>query len=114
MTQSMIVKDLMSAFLMGGFIIAGVKFLAMEVNPSVAAVFGAIPIGMISSNFITDDKVERYVQSYLGVVFMLLIAAITYYVLLKKYEVNRYIAFGISLALWAILSFGRLHIVGQL
>lgn len=114
MSQTMIVKDLISAFLMGGFIIAGVKFLAMEVNPSVAAVFGAIPIGMISSNFIADDKVEHYVQSYVGVIFMLLIAAIVYYILLKKYEINRYVAFGISLTLWAILSFGRLHLVGKL
>lgn len=110
----MIVKDFISAFLMGGFIIAGVKFLAMEVNPSVAAVFGAIPIGMISSNFIATDRVESYMRSYISVILMLLIASIVYYILLKKYDINRYIAFGISLTLWAILSFGRLHIKGML
>lgn len=76
------VKDLIVPFLLGGTIIAGVKFAATHLdNPALAAMLGGLPTGLISIYFLAQEETIGYAKNYFHVTLCLLTAIMVFYLL---------------------------------
>ena len=88
-------------FLVGGGTIALVKYLAEDVNPGLAAVFAGLPIGLISSRFITSNKkFDSYISNYFWVTLILLTAVILANVLFRHFKLSKSLSFWLALGFW--------------
>ena len=88
-------------FVVGGGTIALVKYLAENVNPALAAIFGGLPIGLISSHFITDsNKFHSYIKNYFWVTLILLTSVILVNVLFRKAKLSKSISFWVAIGFW--------------
>ena len=97
-------------FLIGGFTVAGIKFLSNVVGPIWAALLGAAPIGYISSYYIKDsDKIIPYLTNYIYTLISIIIGAILYIYLLHI-KLDRNISLIIGLIFIAIINVIRIII----
>ena len=99
------IKELIIPFLLGGSIIAGVKFTSENIhNPAVAAILGAIPTGLISIYFISPNKSTSYSHSYFYLTIILPISVLIFYLLSIHTKLNKNLILLISLIIWIILA----------
>ena len=108
------ITALLEPFLIGGSIIAGVKWASLYLNPGLAAVIGGVPTGLISSMFITEDKRDDYVYNYIFVSAILLAAVLVYYFVLTKTGISRTNAFIIAIGFWIIVQLINQYRLGNL
>lgn len=88
-------------FLIGGLTVAGIGFAGNNVsNKAIAGLIAAMPIGMPSSIFIDDKKVEQYAYNLLIMTFVLLAATFSNWALLKYGKMDKYKSVGISMAIF--------------
>jgi hypothetical protein len=96
-------KNLIVPFLIGGTVIAGVKYASVHIkNPAVAAIIGGVPTGLISIYFVSDEKTLKYAHNYFFVTLSLLSAIAVFYVLHTYTKLKKDVALLISLIFWAI------------
>lgn len=105
---------LLEPFLIGGSIIAGVKWASLYLNPGLAAVVGGVPTGLISSMFITEQQRDDYVYNYIFVTAILLAAVLVYYFILTKTEVSKTYAFIIAIVFWIVAQLVNQYRLGNL
>jgi len=97
------VKKLIVPFLIGGTVIAGVKYASTHIkNPAVAAIIGGVPTGLISIYFVSDEKTLKYAHNYFFVTLSLLSAIAVFYTLHTYTKLSKNVAVIVSLIFWAI------------
>ena len=108
------IKGLIIPFLIGGTVIAGVKYASEHIkNPAVAAVIGGIPTGLISIYFIADAKCLKYAHNYFFVTLSLLAAIAIFYSIYTYSNLSKGISLAISLVCWTILIMLRYLTTGK-
>jgi len=98
-------KELIIPFLLGGSIIAGVKFTSEHIhNPAVAAILGAIPTGLISIYFISPNKSISYAHNYFYLTIILPVSVLIFYLLSIHTKLDKNLILLISLIIWVIMA----------
>ena len=112
-------------FLIGGTVIAGIKYTSHHMPQKYAAVVGALPLGLLSTLFIIEaNKTDAYIKNYTMQTFVTVLAGLgyligshVYYKYSKKNKdrdisVERVrIAYIISVVAWIVLSVLKLELV---
>jgi len=107
-------KNLGIPFLIGGTVIAGVKYASIHIkNPAVAAIIGGIPTGLLSIYFISDDKTLKYAHNYFFVTLSLLAAIAIFYTLHTYTNMSKNTIWIISLICWALFIGIRYMLAGK-
>ena len=97
------IKSLVVPFLIGGSVIAGVKYASIHIkNAAVAAIIGGVPTGLISIYFIKDSKSLRYCHNYFFVTLSLLTSIAIFYILRTYTDLKKDVILLISLICWAV------------
>lgn len=103
-----LMKNLVIPFLLGGSIIAGVKYTATKLhNPALAAILGGLPIGLMSIYFVSTSEASSYAYNYFYVTLILLMSIMLFYVLYTHGNLSKNIAWGITMVCWAVLILSR-------
>ena len=112
-------------FLIGGTVIAGIKWTSHHMPQKYAAVVGALPLGLLSPLFIIEaNKTDAYIKHYPIQTFVTVLAGLgyligshTYYKFSKKQK-NRditqervKIAYIVSVVAWIVLSILKLELM---
>lgn len=98
------IKNFIVPFLLGGSIIASVKYIATySNNPGLAAVAGGLPTGLISIYFLTQDQTIPYAQNYFYVTLILATSIILFYLLRIHTSWDKNIILLVALLTWATL-----------
>lgn len=90
-------------FLIGGIIIGSVRLAASKVSVFWAAIFGALPLGIISMFFIANSQAEDYTKNYVQIA-VISIVAIVFMLVLLAMNVPRVPVVIIGLVTWAALN----------
>tara|TARA_B110000908_G_C10077973_1_gene368205 strand:+ start:359 stop:712 length:354 start_codon:yes stop_codon:yes gene_type:complete len=107
-------KNLIIPFLIGGTVIAGVKYASVHIkNPAIAAIIGGVPTGLISIYFVSDGKTLKYAHNYFYVTLSLLMAIAIFYTLHTYTNMSKDAVLAISLVCWAIFIAIRYMLAGK-
>jgi hypothetical protein len=99
------IKSLIIPFIIGGFTVAGVKFASKNIsNTAIAALIGAIPIGLISIVFISNDKSLGYSENYFFITLALLTSIAFFYTLRTYTNWNKNLILVLALILWGVIA----------
>lgn len=108
------VKNLIIPFLIGGTVIAGVKYASVHIkNPAVAAIIGGVPTGLISIYFVTDGKSLKYAHNYFFVTLSLLAAIAIFYTLHTYTNISKNMSVALALVCWATFIAIRYTLAGK-
>jgi len=100
-------------FLIGGTIISGVKLLSQYTSPSVAALLGGLPTGVIASFFLNSKKDKKeYYDGYIYSSFILFLSVVVIHFLLNKTTLPADPVAAAGLVAWAIFSYTLFSILG--
>jgi len=103
-----VVRSVVISFIIGGSIIALVKYVATRVkDPALASAIAGLPIGLIAIFFLTKDEAGKYAENYIFVTISLLSAITTFYVLYSNKKTSQTGALFIAIGVWIFLVFGR-------
>ena len=106
-----ILRNLVVPFLVGGTTVASVKFAASHMhNPGLAAIFGGIPIGLLSLYFVADREIYSYAINYFYVTMILGIVVLTFYILHSYTSWGKNAVLAIVVIVWIVLVAGRYSI----
>ncbi len=98
------INSLPGQFLIGGLTVAGIAYFSNNAsNPLVAGLIGALPVGMPSSVFVDDSKVEAYSLNLMLMTIPLVLATISNWYLISKMKLTKYKSVGISLTLFILI-----------
>ena len=93
-------------FLIGGLTVAGIGYFGNVVsNPALAALIAAVPIGMPSTVFIDNNKIEGYSYSLVLMTVVLLTVSITNWLFISKFHFSKYKSVAISMLLFVVLGY---------
>ena len=99
--------EYVKAFIIGGCVIAGSKFVSTVASPALAPIVGGMPTGIIASFFLqTNEKKRLYFDGYFYSSILLALAIVAIDLFSnhnKKMDVN-YISI-LGLIIWGILSY---------
>ena len=102
------VKNLLVPFLIGGTTIAAVKFVASNLhNPGLAAIFGGVPVGLVSLFFVANSETLTYAVNYFYVTMILGISILTFYILHTYTSWSKNTVLAVSLVTWLTLAGGK-------
>jgi hypothetical protein len=102
------IKSLIVPFLIGGGVIAGVKFAATHLaNPMLAAAIGGIPTGIIAIFFLKSTETVGYSSNYFFVNLILATSTLLFIILNTRFKVHKNIATPVALVLWLVLVLAR-------
>lgn len=91
-------------FIIGGLTVAGIAYFGNNAtNPAIAGLIGALPVGMPSSVFVDDAKVESYAYNLMLMSIPLLLATILNWYLIAKMKFTKYKSVGISMLLFVMI-----------
>lgn len=94
-------------FLIGGSVVAGAKYVSQIANPAYAGLVSGMPMGLIASFFMANDKVrKKFYGGYMVTDIVTALAISFLYILTRimpKTPVN-YIS-GVGYIIWLIISF---------
>lgn len=108
MSSHNLVKSLLVPFLIGGTTIAVVKYVASTLNnPALAAIFGGIPVGLVSIFFVANSESISYSINYFYVTMILGASILTFYALHTYTSLSKNVVLVIALATWLALAGGR-------
>lgn len=98
------IKEVLVPFLIGGTIVASVKFAATHLdNPALAAILGGLPTGLLSIYFLTYDKTKDYAMNYFFVTLILATSIALFYILRTHTKLSKNAIWGIAVATWVTL-----------
>ena len=102
------IKSLIIPFLIGGTVIAGVKFAATHLaNPLLAAAIGGIPTGIIAIFFLKSAETAGYISNYFFINLILATSTLLLLILNIHFGVHKNIATPSALVLWLLLVLAR-------
>lgn len=105
--KSMIGKIINSTpgqFIIGGLTVAGIAYFSNNAsNPAIAGLIGALPVGMPSSVFVDDNKVEAYAYNLMLMTIPLVCGTIANWYLISKMKFTKYKSVTISLFLFIVI-----------
>uniref|UniRef100_A0A6C0C6C6 Uncharacterized protein n=1 Tax=viral metagenome TaxID=1070528 RepID=A0A6C0C6C6_9ZZZZ len=91
-------------FIIGGLTVAGIAYFGNHAtNPAVAGLIGALPVGMPSSVFVDDTKVESYAYNLMMMSIPLILATILNWYLIAKMKFTKYKSVGMSMLLFVVI-----------
>ena len=91
-------------FIIGGITVAGIAYFSNNAtNPAIAGLIGAFPIGMPSSVFVDDDKVEGYAYNLMLMTIPLMLATILNWYLISKMKLTKYESVPVSFFLFVLI-----------
>jgi hypothetical protein len=91
-------------FIIGGLTVAGIAYFGNNAtNPAIAGLIGALPVGMPSSVFVDDAKVESYAYNLMLMSIPLILATILNWYLIAKMKFTKYKSVGISMLLFIMV-----------
>lgn len=103
-----LIKNLLIPFLIGGTTIAAVKYVASNLhNPGLAAIFGGVPVGLVSLYFVANADSYSYAVNYFYVTMILGISILIFYILHSYTSLSKNVVLAISLGAWLALVGGR-------
>ena len=103
MALQKILQSTFSQFIIGGLTVSGIGYTANVVSyPALAALIAAIPIGMPSTIFVNDNKIEKYSYNLVLMTIILLLSSICNWVLIRFMHFNKYKSVAISFAFFWI------------
>ena len=104
MSVKTIIQSLPGQFIIGGLTVAAIAFTSNHINnPALAGLIAAIPIGMPSSIFVDNSKVEAYARNLTIMTLVLMCATLTNWLLIRNLKYNKYESVGISLMVFIIV-----------
>ena len=98
--------DIMMPFLIGGFLVMGIKLSSKFVNPALAAIIGALPIGYLTMNFVMKREPSKdYAKSYMLVSATTIIATLIYYlIIISSDKFPQTAAWAIGIGIWVLIT----------
>ena len=97
-------NSLPAQFIIGGLTVAGIAYFSNNASdPAIAGLIGALPIGMPSSVFVADSKVEAYAYHLMLMTIPLMLGTILNWFLIAKMKYTKYKSVGASLLLFVIV-----------
>ena len=97
-------------FLIGGLTIGTIKYVSENINDiRVAALVANIPVILISSIMIKDNKVKEFLKAYMKNVFMLFFLALILYYIHGKYNISYNINIIFIIVIWIIINIGLFY-----
>lgn len=106
------IKDLIIPFLIGGTIIAGVKFAATHfANPTLAAIIGGVPTGLLAIYFLSRQKAVSYSYEYLHIGLVLVASVAVFHALITRTNMSKNTILIISILTWLSLASLRYHMM---
>jgi hypothetical protein len=101
-----IINSTPGQFVIGGLTVSGIGYFGNIVsNPALAALIAAVPIGMPSTVFIDNSKIEGYSYNLVLMTVVLLIASLSNWLLISKLKYDKYKSVSISLLVFIILGY---------
>jgi len=98
-------KSLPGQFLIGGLTVAGIAYFSNNLsNAALSGIIGALPVGMPSSVFVDDSKVEAYALNLLIMSVPLFIATFTNWFFISKMKFSKYKSVAISMGIFLVSS----------
>jgi hypothetical protein len=98
--------EYLKPFLIGGSVIAGSKYVASYVNPSLAPLIGGMPTGIIASYFLTSNKQKReFFGGYVYSSFVLFLAILFIHLTSISTNINVNMISTFGLIVWGIISY---------
>lgn len=102
----MFLKSLPGQFLIGGLTVAGIAYFSNHLaNAALAGVIAAIPVGMPSSVFVDDSKVEAYSYNLLIMTIPLFFTTFMNWFLISKMKYTKYKSVSISMGVFLLSAF---------
>lgn len=99
------IQSTIGQFMIGGLTVAGIGYFADHVkNTAISAIIAAVPIGMPSSVFVKDSKVEDYALKLLYMSTALYISTLSNWVLIKYFKYNKWESVGLSLLVFLVFA----------
>jgi hypothetical protein len=99
------IHSLVGQFLIGGITVAGIAYFSNNLtNAALAGVIGALPVGMPSSVFVDDAKVESYAYNLLIMSVPLFIATFTNWYFISKMKLNKYKSVSFSMGIFFVIA----------
>ena len=99
-------KSLQGHFLIGGLTVAGIAYFSNNLsNAALSGIIGAIPVGMPTSVFVDDSKVEAYALNLLIMSIPLFIATFTNWFFISKMKFSKYKSVSVSMGIFLGSSF---------
>ena len=97
--------DYLKSFIMAGSVVAGIDYLANEVDPALAGVLSGIPISIPSILLVkkASDSKEFIWDASLMITLLTVITYLTWYLYVKK-NVEKKRAVKISMSIWFIFA----------
>ena len=87
--ESIIINELVSRFIIGGFILSGATYLANYSNPLLAGILVTIPLELVSLFFVKEQKLASYSRSIL-IMSMATVIPVLYYNLIHPLKLMSY------------------------
>lgn len=85
------IQSIIGKFIIGGLTVSGIAYFSNNIsNPAIAGIIGAVPVGMPSSVFVDDSKVEKYALNLLLMSIPLFISTFTNWVFIAKFKFTKY------------------------
>ena len=97
-------------FLIGGLTISGIKYASENIEDiRVAALVANIPVILMSSIMIKDNKVKGFLKSYLKNIFMLFFLALILYCIHGKYGTSYKFNLLCIMIIWILINIGLFY-----
>jgi len=97
-------------FLIGGLTIGGIKYVSDNIDDiRVAALVGNIPVILMSSIMIKDNKVKGFLKAYMTNVFMLFFLASILYYIHGKYNTDYKKNLACIMIIWILINVGLFY-----
>jgi uncharacterized membrane protein len=101
-------KNFVIPFLIGGFTVGAVKYVTTRFNnPGLAAIFGGIPVGLLSIYFVANEQTYPYAVNYFYVTMILGISIVAFYTLHSYTSLSKNQVLLMAVLLWVLLVGGR-------
>ena len=98
-----IVQGIPGQFMIGGLTVAGISYFGnSNINPILAGVIAAMPIGMPSSIFVKDSKVAQYSKNLLLMSIVLFAVTTTNWYFISILKWTKYKSVGVSMVLYFV------------
>lgn len=93
------------SFLYGGLLVSGINYVSNTlINPALATIIAAAPIGILSVSFIQPGLLtDCYVRNYIATAGIHVVAALLLYSFLRYGRLSKYMAVGLALTSWFVL-----------
>ena len=100
-------KEYIVLFLVGGFTLVGIKYTSKYVSPIMAAIIGALPIGLFSTYFLINHaKTSGYLKNYIKQTTLTLGLASLYFYGIETFDHTT--IYALTIMLWILFSYMRL------